>query len=158
MKKIDTLIDVFKTRLDAFTIGCDSLEDIDKWDKDVYGELDAYCLNEFVSTILRLIMVDGEISEKEVEYVNRNFGFSYDAGSLREVYDNCQDEINSPSFYERIREDIELLRGVNSKLAEEFTELLTLICKIIAASDEILTEEEKIELQRVEGLLEAYSG
>ena len=48
-----------------------------------------------------------------------------------------------------------MLRGVNSKLAEEFKELLTLICKIIAASDEIFTEEEDSELQRIERLLES---
>ena len=62
MKKIDTLTDTFKMRLDAFIIGCDSLEEIEKWDIDTYGDLDVYCLNEFISTILRLIMSDKEIS------------------------------------------------------------------------------------------------
>lgn len=114
MKKIDTLTDTFKMRLDAFTIGCDSLEEIEKWDKDTYGDLDVYCLNEFVSTILRLIMSDKEISEKEVDYLNENFGFSYNVDSLRDVYENCEEVFNEAAFHERIGEDIELLSAVNT--------------------------------------------
>ena len=155
MKKIDTLTDTFKMRLDAFTIGCDSLEEIEKWDKDTYGDLDVYCLNEFVSTILRLIMSDKEISEKEVDYLNENFGFSYNVDSLRDVYENCEEVFNGSAFHERIREDIELLSAVNTELVEEFKELLRLICRIIAASDELFTEEEQSELQTVEDLLKS---
>ena len=155
MKKIDTLTDTFKMRLDAFIIGCDSLEEIEKWDIDTYGDLDVYCLNEFISTILRLIMSDKEISEKEVDYLNENFGFSYNVDSLRDVYENCEEVFSGSAFHERIREDIELLSAVNTELAEEFKELLRLICRIIAASDELFTEEEQSELQTVEDLLKS---
>ena len=153
MKKIDELTEAFKSRLDAFTIGCDSIEEIELWNKEENGELDVYYLNEYVTTILRLIAADGVITDQEAEYVNLNFGFSYTADELKDIYENCQLVIND-SFDERIREDIETLKSVNGKLAEEFKELIRLICEIIAASDNAIAEEEKKELQIIEKALQ----
>ena len=82
MKKIDELTETFKSRLDAFTIGCDSIEEIELWNKEENGELDVFCLNEYLTTTLRLVAADGVISEQEAEYVNKNFGFSYTADEL----------------------------------------------------------------------------
>ncbi len=152
MKKIDELTDSFKTRLDTFTIGCDSIEEIELWNKEESGELDVFCLNEFVSTILRLVAADGVINEKETEYVNKNFGFSYTADELRDIYENCQFVIND-SFEERIREDIQLVSGVNAKLGEEFKELISLICGIIAESDSAISAEEQKEIDSIEAVL-----
>ena len=152
MKKIDELTDSFKTRLDHFTIGCDSIEEIELWNKEESGELDVFCLNEFVSTILRLVAADDVITEQEADYVNKNFGFSYTADELKDIYENCQFVIND-SFEERIREDIQLVSGVNAKLGEEFKELISLICGIIAASDNKISEEEQKEIDSIENVL-----
>ena len=148
MKNIDILTDSFIARLDAFSIGCDSLEEEETWDKETYGELDVFCINEFISVILRLIAADGDISEKETEYINKSFGFSYTEEELADIYENCRKELNN-SFDERIREDIKLLCAVNSKLTEEFKALVRLICEIVANSDNIVSNGEKEELQTI---------
>ena len=152
MKKIDELTETFKSRLDAFTIGCDSIEEIELWNKEENGELDVFCLNEYLTTILRLVAADGVISEQEAEYVNKNFGFSYTADELKDIYENCQIVIGD-SFDERIREDIEIISAVNTKLAGEFKELVELICSIIAASDNAVADEERKEIEKIEKVL-----
>lgn len=149
MERIDTLTGSFKTRLERFTIGCDSVEEISTWNKEEYGELDVYCFNEFVSVILRLIVADGNIGGKEVEYLNKNFDFSYSEDELKDIYENCRLEINK-SFEDRLAGDVALIQSLNEKLAEEFKALIKLICEIISESDGAVSTEEKDELRRIE--------
>lgn len=148
MNKIDELSNMFSTKLDEFSTFCDSLETPEQWDKEEYGELDVYCLSEFVSTILKIIVVDGQISEKEVDCMNKNFGFSYTKEELEDVYRNCQGELED-SFDERIREDVELLGSVSAELVAEFKGLIELILDIIVSSDGIISDEEKEEKQSI---------
>lgn len=148
MNKIEALTESFRTRLDSFMIGCDSLEEIDLWDKETYGEMDAYYLNEFISTILRLVAADNNISEDEVDYLNDYFGFEYSLEELQFTYDNCRDEI-SEAFTERLAEDYRRIQSANSDLAEEFKKLLLTICDVLAESDGAITDEERNELEMI---------
>ena len=84
MKRIDMLTEEFKTKYERFLIGCDALEDLNLWDKEEHGEMDVFYQNDLVSVILRLIVADGEISEKEAVYLNKNFGFEIGRASCRE--------------------------------------------------------------------------
>ena len=145
-QKIDVLTETFRARFDQFTNGCDCLEDVSFWNLDEYGEMDVYFLNEILSIILRLIIVDGKISAREVEYLNKNFGFSYTKQELEEVCDTCQDELYD-SFENRIKSDLDLLKSSNTKLVDEFKALIQLICEIISESDESITLEEKNEME-----------
>ena len=141
MKNIDRLTEQFKFLYEKFFIGCDSVEEIGQWDKEKFGEMEAFYQNDLLSIILKLILSDGEISEKEVEYLNKNFGFDYSVEELSDVYENCSDEIDS-YFDENFENGITFLKSINEKLTDTYKELLGLICDIIIESDEIVTPEE----------------
>ncbi|MCR5510974.1 MAG: hypothetical protein K6F54_08515 [Lachnospiraceae bacterium] len=153
-EKIDLLTETFRARFDAFTNGCDSLEEIEAWDVEEYGDMDVYYLNEILSIILRLIVVDGKISSREVEYLNKNFGFEYSREELEEICAGTLSELYD-SFEERIASDITLMGDVNVKLAEEFKELVELVCNIIAESDENIAEEEREEIRKMKAVIKA---
>lgn len=148
MKSIDILTEEFKTKFERFFIGCDALEEMNLWNKEEYGEMDVFFQNDLVSIILRLIVADGEISDKETEYLNKAFGFDYTTEELSEVYENCKDEI-SISFDELFKKGVALLRSINEKLAAAYKELIVLVCDIIIESDEIVAPNEIEEKKKV---------
>lgn len=153
MKNIDVYSEEFKIKHEQFIIGCDSAEEMGLWDKESYGEMDAFYSSDMACIIIRLIASDGRVTEKEVEYLNTNFGFDYDLESLVEVYETSGDAIGG-SFNEFFESGVNLLRTVNEKLANAYRELLALACDIIIASDGIVTTAEINELNRVRALFE----
>jgi len=70
MKNVDMYIDSYKTKHEAFLIGCDSIEELGLWDKENLGEMDVFYSNDLTSIIIRLIATDGKITQKEVDYLN----------------------------------------------------------------------------------------
>ena len=151
MKRIDLLTEEFKTKYERFLIGCDALEDLNLWDKDEHGEMDVFYQNDLVSVILRLIAVDGKISRKEAEYLNKSFGFDYTASELADIYENCEEEI-SHSFDEQFENGVTYMRSINEKLADMYKELLGLICDIIIESDDVIASEEVEEAKKLKAL------
>ena len=141
MKNIDKLTEQFKSLYERFLIGCDSIEEIGQWNKEELGEMDVFYQNDLVSVILMLIATDGEISDKEVEYLNKNFGFDYNVDELSDVYEDCKEEIDS-YFDENFENGITHMRSINTKLADAYKELLGLICDIIIESDDVISPEE----------------
>ena len=151
MKNIDKLTEEFKTKYERFLIGCDAIEELDQWNKEEYGEMDVFYQNDLVSVILRLIAVDGVISEKEAEYLNKTFGFEYATDELADIYENCEDEI-SHAFDEQFENGITYMRSINEKLADAYKELLGLICDIIVESDDVISPEEIEEAKGLKSL------
>ena len=151
MERIDELTNEFMTKLEQFMIGCDAVEDAEQWDKDENGEMELFFENDLVSVILRLIASDGEISEKEAEYLNKTFGFDYTGEELKEVYKNCSDEIGG-SFDETFRDGVARLRAISEPLADAYNELLCLICDIIAESDGVVSPDEIEEIKNLKEL------
>jgi len=141
MKNIDKLTEQFKSLYERFLIGCDSIEEIGQWNKEELGEMDVFYQNDLVSVILRLIASDGNISEKEVEYLNQNFGFDYSVDELADVYEGCKEEIEC-SFDENFANGISYMRTINTKLADAYKELLGLICDVIVESDDVVSDDE----------------
>ncbi len=142
MKDLKILTDSFKTKYESFITGCDSVELDEVWDKTENGEMDVFYENELISVILSLIIVDGRISDQEVEYLNENFGLSYTADELKDVYRNSGEEINN-YFENYFKDGYSMLQRFNSKLAAAYKELFELICEIISESDGIVSDEEK---------------
>jgi hypothetical protein len=134
-------IESFKVKYEEFITGCDSIEEMGLWDKEALGEMDAFYANDLTSIIIRLIASDGKITQKEVDYFNDSFGFEYTLGELKDVYDSCKDDIGR-SFDENFENGISYMRRVNSKLADAYKELLSLICDIIIESDGMISEAE----------------
>lgn len=151
MNNLDMYTESFKLKLEKFLLGCDAIEELGLWDKEQYGEMDVFYQNDLVSIIIRLIAADGVISGREVDYLNKNFGFSYSIAELRDVYQNCREEIGH-SFDETFENGITLMRSINEKLADAYKELLSLICDIIIESDGVVTETEQEEVKRLKAL------
>ena len=151
MKKIDLLTEEFKSKYEKFLIGCDAIEELNQWNQEKYGEMDAFYQNDLVSVIIRLIAADGIISKKEVEYLNYNFGFAYTVDELADVYASCKEQIGH-SFDESFANGITSMRAINSKLAEAYKELLVLICDIIMESDGVISKSESEEVMHLKSL------
>ena len=75
MENIDDLTKVFRFQYERFHLGCDAIEETGAWDREKFGGMGAFYENDLLGMILRVIVADGKISTKEVEYLNRNFAF-----------------------------------------------------------------------------------
>lgn len=140
--------EIFKTKYESFITGCDAIEELNLWDKDKYGEMEAFYTNDIASIIIRIIASDGVISNKEVLFFNEAFGFNYTLSELNYVYETCSDNIQE-SFDENFENGLFLLKKINEKLYVAYKEILYLICDIIIDSDEIVTFEEQREIEKL---------
>ncbi len=141
MRDLTTYAESFKFKYEKFLCGCDSVEEMELWDKDTYGEMDAFYSADLVSVILRLIVADGAISQTEVAYINDIFGFTYTVEELQTIYEDCGEGIEH-IYDEGVASGYALMKGINDKLAAAYKELLTLICDIVMASDGVLATSE----------------
>ena len=151
MKNIDSFTERFKFAHERFLTGCDSLEELDAWDYENYGEMDVFYSNELMSVILRLIAADGVITQTEADYLNRNFGFEYTCDELGDIYENCREEITG-SLDENFRTSYDMLEAINEKLADLYKEMLALICDIIIESDGDIARAEIEEATKLRAL------
>ena len=153
MKNVEMYIDSFKMKHESFLIGCDSIEEMGLWDKEAHGEMDAFYSNDLTGVIIRLIATDGKITQKEVDFLNETFDFDYTLDELTDVYNSCKDEIGH-AFDENFENGITYMRKINSKLADAYKELLSLICEIIIESDGVISELEVAEVKRLKAMCE----
>ena len=151
MKNVEMYIDSFKMKYESFLIGCDSIEEMGLWDKEALGEMDAFYSNDLTSIIIRLIASDGKITHKEVEYLNKTFGFDYSLQELKYVYESAKDCLEH-SFDENFENGISYMRKINTKLANAYKELLSMICEIIINSDGVITHEEIVEIEKLKNI------
>lgn len=141
MDRLNALSESFKTKYERFLIGCDSIEELDQWDKEANGEMDVYYSNDIVSVIIRLIVADGSFSERETDYLNEFFGFDYTTEELKNIYDDCGEAIES-LFDEDLGSGLSNMRAINEKLAEAYKDLLLTVCDIIIESDGVIDSAE----------------
>ena len=152
MEQIDNLTKAFRFQYERFHLGCEAIEETGTWDKEKFGGMGAFYENDLLCMILRVIVADGKVSAREVEYLNRNFAFEHTVESLTEVYDNCRGEIGE-SFDMKFKNGVECLKSINVKLAALYTELIGTICDILIASDGEISLDEIQEAQRIKALL-----
>ncbi len=134
MDKIKNYSENFKFQYERFITGCDSIEEMGSWDKERFGEMDAYYSNDIVSVIIRLIAADGNFSNKEVDYLNDIFGFDYSEDELKSIYIECKEGIDS-IFDDGAENGLTVMKDINVKLAHAYKDLLSLVCDIIIESD-----------------------
>ena len=139
-------MDGLKLKFEKFLNGCDSIEEIDQWDKEEYGEMDVFFTADLVSVIVKLIISDGEVTQEEVDYLNNLMGFDYGIEEVSDIYEDCGDAIDV-FFDDELESGIDMLRKINVKLADAYADLLVTACDIIAESDGLVMGEE-IELAR----------
>ncbi len=153
MENIDNLTRAFRSLYERFLLGCDAIEETGAWDKEALGGMGVFYETGLIALILRLVVADGTISGKEVEYLNRNFGFDYTVPRLAEVYENCREAIGGGSFDEQFRGGFARMKEINGKLAAAYAELTGLVCDIVAAGDGTVSPEEIEEIRRIKALL-----
>lgn len=151
MKDLELYTESFRTKYEAFINGCDSIEEMGLWNKDVLGEMESFYTNDMASVIIRLIASDGKVTQKETEYLNKTFGFDYTFQELKEVYESSRDCLDR-SFDENFENGISYMKKINPKLANAYKELLALICKIIIESDGVISDAEVEEVKRLKAL------
>ena len=149
MNNLDISAENFQIKFDKFLMSCEAVENATLWDEDTYGTMEDYYAELLVSTILRTITADGWVSDREVNYLNQLFGFSYDGGELEQVYDGCSDMLASENFDGDLKDGIARLRETSARLADDFVDLIELVCDIIIHSDEFVTDEEREEMTRI---------
>jgi hypothetical protein len=141
MANAEKYINLFHKKYEQFLAGCDSVEELERWNTSYYGDMDVFYTNDLVSVIISLIASDGEISQREVAYLNEAFGFDMTLEALIAVYENSPEAIDN-TCNETFASGIDRLETINPKLAEAYRELLSLICDIIMESDGVITEKE----------------
>ena len=141
MEKIRNLAEGFKLKYEKFIHGCDSAEEMQKWNKEENGEMEAYFSNELVSVATVLIAADGRFSCCEIEFLNELFDFDYTSEELSKVYDDYCENIEE-IFDDGVENVISILSGINMNLATSYKNLLATLCEIIIKSDEIVENAE----------------
>ncbi|MCR5718078.1 MAG: TerB family tellurite resistance protein [Oscillospiraceae bacterium] len=155
MKDLDISAESFQLKFDKFLMGCEAIANATLWDEDTYGAMEDYYAELLVSILLRTITADGWVSDREVAYLNKLFGFDYDSGELEQVYDSCAEMLGNENFDRELTDGITRLRESSTRLADAFVDLIELVCEIIVRSDGFVTEEEKEEVAHVRSVVNA---
>ena len=138
----------FRLKYEQFVRACEAAEAEGRWDTAERGGMEGCYFNIILGVLLHLIITDGNVAEREVESLNRNFGFDYTVESLLELYYSVGEEIEE-NYLANAEEGLSLLAGIDSALADDFRSLLALICEILAESDEGISEPELAALRKV---------
>jgi len=154
MSKNQELSESFKLKYERFLIGCDAVQEEGNWSTHNLGEMGVYYTRELLTMILRIVAADGWVSQKETDYLNEFFGFTYTPEELEQAYDGLEERLHSTSVEKSIRDSVKLLQAMNPRLAAAFRELIALSCEIISLGDGIVTDEEKAEIERLKKLAE----
>lgn len=128
-------------------INCfDAIEEMTLWDKNAYGEMEAFCENILISVLIHFVAVDGKVKPMEVEKLNKAFGFRLKFAQIENIYSNMSEEINDciadPDGM------LDIIAKANLKIAERFKELLVEACELIVNSDDFVDVRESTELSR----------
>ena len=142
------LVEDFKAKHEAFINGCDIVEAMNEWDRDENGEMDAFYSSDLATVMIRLIAIDGNITESEVEYLNETLEFEYTDEELCELYRNSKEDI-AEFFDESFENGISLMRKINPSLADAYKELLKLLCQIAIECDGVTLAIERDEVERL---------
>ena len=153
MEIIDINTSVFKTKYDKFIDLCNSVEKKQQWNKEDFGEMEVFYVTDLMSIIIRLVAVDGNISQKEVEYFNKTFGFECTLEELIDIYNNSIENIDG-KFEANFVKGLDLLKKIDEELADLYKELLIMICEIIICSDDVKNPEEIKEFERLKEMIE----
>ncbi len=151
MEKLKVYAESFKLKFERFITGCDALEEMELWDKEKNGEMEAFYAADMVSVIIRLTAVDGKIVHEEVKYINDVFGFSYTVEELRAIYADCKDAIETV-FTVGLENGYSYMKRINEKLAQAYKELILLICDIVIESDGVIATAEVQMAQKLKAL------
>ena len=150
---LDSLTEEFRKRYDGMAQLCAEAEEAGRWDTEADGSMEGYAFAALSGAILSLIVSDGNVGERETDYLNRTFGFDYTVDDLLSLYRFSARDLRENAV-SNVGEAVRTLRASDEKAAEAFRALLTLACRIIAESDDGLLEEESDLIRQLTGAAE----
>ena len=136
------IIERYQSRYYAFSDQCDIISDTGKWDEDENGEMLSYFYNEFTSIVIRLSSADGNITEEELGVLRDVFNIEYTKEEFSDLYASLSDEIEA-LFQDTVSHSYTILSEIDTKLANDYLDLVDDICSIITECDDELSNSEK---------------
>ena len=137
----EELFKEFRSKHTDFLYQCDITEKDGAWDKEEYGEMEAYFGSNLLVVAMRLAMADSKVTEEEIEYFNELFGYGYTPEELQNVYESSQEEIELVCE-ENVKSRYEMLKTIDADMAFQYIDLVHSICKIIPESNEVFSQVE----------------
>ena len=153
---MDTLkesVDAFNSLYEAFVEECDVLENDGKWNVEHYGDMETWFYNDFLCAIIHMIAADGQIKQPEVDYLNEllgntSLGFTYTYPELRTLMAEQKERIDA-LFENEISKEYKLLQAMDEQAANDYLDLMVLLCGIISKSDGDIDDAERAEAENV---------
>ena len=154
-KEIQELANQFTFKYYKFIEKCNELEETGKWNLEENGEMEAYFTNHLSCAAVKMIMEDKKVDwrEKRALWEMFSFKFSESEGndSFLELAEHVESLGDDDWFCDWLQEDVELLTSVDTSLAKDYKELLSLCCTITIKSDEATKAVEKCFAKKVLG-------
>ena len=153
---MDTLkesVDAFNSLYEAFVEECDVLENDGKWNVEHYGDMETWFYNDFLCAIIHMIAADGQIKQPEVDYLNEllgntSLGFTYTYPELRTLMAEQKERIDA-LFENEISKEYKLLQAIDEQAANDYLDLMVLLCEIISKSDGDIDDAERAEAENL---------
>ncbi len=125
----------FKTRYDAFALGCENADRDGHWNTEENGPIEGYAFSALTGAILSLMVADGNVGERETEYLDRTFGFDYSVDDLLALFRFSARDLRENAVA-NVKDAAEKIHLADEALAGSFAELLSLACRILSESDD----------------------
>ena len=153
METLKESVDAFNSLYEAFVEECDVLENDGKWDVEYYGDMETWFYNDFLCAIIHMIAADGQIKQPEIDYLNEllgdtSLGFTYTYPELRELMAELQERIDN-LFENEISKEYKLLQVIDEQTANDYLDLMVLLCEIISKSDGDIDDAERAEAENL---------
>ncbi len=146
---LDRLSAEFKTLYDAFALGCENADRDGRWNAEENGPMEGYAFSALTGAILSLMVADGNVGERETEYLNQTFGFNYSVDDLLALFRFSARDLRENAVA-NVKDAAEKIRLADEALAGSFADLLSLACRILSESDDgVLTAENDL-IRRLE--------
>ncbi len=153
---MDTLkesVDAFNSLYEAFVEECDVLENDGKWNVEHYGDMETWFYNDFLCAIIHMIAADGQIKQPEIDYLNEllgntSLGFTYTYPELRTLMAEQKERIDA-LFENEISKEYKLLQAMDEQAANDYLDLMVLLCGIISKSDGDIDDAERAEAENL---------
>ena len=150
---LDSLTEEFRQRYDDMAELCASAEREGRWNTERDGSMEGYAFAALAGAILSLIVSDGNVGERETDYLNRTFGFDYTVDDLLSLYRFSARDLRENAVANG-GDAVVALRASDEKVSEAFCTLLNLACRIISESDDGLLDAETDLIRQLMGAAE----
>lgn len=127
----------------------------DAWDESLFGVISAYFEDKLVTLCVRLINSDLQVRKEEVDTVNEIFGAGYNIRNIKEMLENCSEDLSY--FESSILEDLDLLDDTDENLAEEYADLISSLCDAVAEAKGDSGSGDDWDLEYIRNVLEQYN-